>query len=52
MAELRGHKDKVKSIGFTVKGDKIVSSSDDGTIRLWSIDAILRLWDEVKNTEL
>ncbi|CAG7853144.1 COMPASS-like H3K4 histone methylase component WDR5B {ECO:0000303/PubMed:19567704} Short=AtWDR5B {ECO:0000303/PubMed:19567704} [Serendipita indica DSM 11827] len=35
---LRGHKLRVRSVGFSPDGSRIVSGSDDCTIRLWDVD--------------
>ena len=35
---LRGHTAKIWSVGFASNSDKIVSSADDGTARLWNLE--------------
>ena len=35
LANLRGHLESVNSVGYSPDGQRIVSASDDGTIRLW-----------------
>ena len=36
---LRGHAAWVRSIDFSVDGTRLVSASDDGTLRLWRLDS-------------
>lgn len=43
IAEIVGHKDKVKNVGFTPDSRNIVSSSDDGTVRVWDVVDILKV---------
>lgn len=43
VAELQGHDDKVKTVEFTADDERIVSSSDDGTVRIWNVLDALRL---------
>jgi WD40 repeat protein len=38
VARLTGHLDIVRSLGFALGGSKLASASNDGTIRLWTID--------------
>ncbi|MCP4591615.1 MAG: hypothetical protein GY842_12815, partial [bacterium] len=38
--ELRGHKAAVRDVSWSPGGDRIVSASDDGTARIWDIDAM------------
>ena len=35
---MKGHKRDVRSVGFNHDGTKIVSGSDDNTIRVWNVD--------------
>ena len=35
--DLIGHEDRVTSVGFSPDGGKVISSSDDGTIRIWDV---------------
>ena len=35
---LSGHVDKVKSVAFSADGSKVVSGSDDKTVKIWSAD--------------
>lgn len=35
---LRGHKEMVRSISFSPDGSKLISGSDDNTLRVWKID--------------
>lgn len=35
--DIRGHKTLVKSIAFNSSGDRLVSSSEDYTVRIWSL---------------
>lgn len=34
---LRGHSERISSISYSQKGDRVVSGSADGTVRLWDI---------------
>ena len=43
VAEFQGHDDKVKSVAWTPDDRIVVSSSEDGTVRAWSILDMLRL---------
>ena len=36
--ELRGHKDKVHTIGWSADGRKLASGSIDQTVKIWSLD--------------
>ena len=36
--QMEGHSDSVRSVAFIPQGDRIVSGSDDGTLRLWDIE--------------
>jgi WD40 repeat protein len=36
---MRGHQDRINSLRLSEDGDRIVSASSDGTVRLWSLDA-------------
>jgi hypothetical protein len=38
LALLTGHTGPVWSVIFSPNGDSLASSSDDGTVRLWSVD--------------
>lgn len=44
MAEYRGHTDKVKGVMFTPDDGDIISSSEDGTVRGWSVSDVIRLY--------
>ncbi|TCD67663.1 hypothetical protein EIP91_012173 [Steccherinum ochraceum] len=44
IAEVQGHKDKIKTLYFTKGGLDLVSTSDDGTVRSWNIQDILKLY--------
>ena len=35
---LSGHTDSVTSVAFSGDGSKIVSGSDDNTVKIWSVD--------------
>lgn len=35
---MEGHDDFVNCIAFSLSGDTVASGSDDGTIRIWSVD--------------
>ena len=35
---LSGHTDGVRSVAFSGDGSKIVSGSEDNTVKLWSVD--------------
>ena len=35
-AELKGHKDSVRSVAFAQDGSRVVSGSDDKTILVWN----------------
>ena len=39
VATLRGHADNVSGVAFSGDGSRVVSSSDDGTVRLWDVTA-------------
>ena len=39
VATLRGHADSVSGVAFSGDGQQVVSSSDDGTVRRWDVDA-------------
>ena len=43
VAEFQGHDDKVKTIEFMEDDNRIVTSSDDGTVRIWNMVDALRL---------
>lgn len=43
MADLKGHEDKIRSVTVTSDNKCIVSASDDGYIRIWSMEHICRL---------
>ena len=43
IAELRGHTDKVKSVMFSPDEDSVITSSDDGTVRVWSSVDVLKV---------
>ena len=43
VAEFRGHDDKVKTVEFMPDDDHLVSSSDDGSVRIWGMRDALRL---------
>ena len=45
LAEMKGHADKIKSMAFLPDNDGLISSSDDGTARVWSTLDILRICD-------
>jgi WD40 repeat protein len=42
LAELKGHTDHIFSIAFSPDGKRLVSGSNDQTIRFWNVDAILK----------
>ena len=35
---LSGHADRVMSVAFSADGSKVVSGSDDKTVKIWSAD--------------
>ena len=35
---LSGHADEVSSVAFSADGSKVVSGSDDNTVKIWSAD--------------
>ena len=35
---MSGHTDYVRSVGFSGDGSKVVSGSDDKTVKIWSVD--------------
>lgn len=43
VAGFHGHTDKVKSVEWTPDDNKVVSSSDDGSVRIWNVVDALRL---------
>ena len=45
IAEMKGHADKIKSMAFLPDNDSLISSSDDGTARVWSTVDVLRICD-------
>lgn len=36
---LSGHTHSVKSVAFSADGSKVVSGSDDGTVKIWNADS-------------
>ena len=44
VAEFRGHEEKVKEVLFTEYDSDIISSSEDGTVRVWNVHDVLRLY--------
>jgi len=36
---LSGHAGSVTSVGFSADGSKVVSGSDDGTVKIWNADS-------------
>ena len=38
LQELKGHSSAVMSVAFSPDGKKIVSGSDDGTVRVWDVN--------------
>lgn len=43
--ELRGHRGEVDAVVFSEGGETLFSSSDDGTVRAWSVATGLGLWE-------
>ncbi|GJE90367.1 WD40 repeat domain-containing protein [Phanerochaete sordida] len=44
LAEFRGHEDKVKSVTFTPDDGTLISSSEDGSVRAWSVRDVMRFF--------
>ena len=40
IAELSGHREEIRSVGFSHDGTKLVSTSRDGTMRVWSVEGL------------
>ena len=36
---LSGHAKEVRSVGFSADGSKVVSGSDDNTVKIWNADS-------------
>ena len=36
---LSGHADNVRSVGFSADGSKVVSGSNDKTVKIWNADS-------------
>ena len=43
VAGFHGHTDKVKTVEWTPDDNEVVSSSDDGSVRIWNMVDALRL---------
>jgi WD40 repeat protein len=43
--ELRGHRGEVDTVVFSEGGETLFTSSDDGTVRAWSVATGLPLWE-------
>lgn len=43
VAKYEGHEDKIRHVAFSPEADSIISSSDDGTVRTFSVTDVLRL---------
>ena len=41
LCKIQGHKGAVKNIDFTTHGQRLVTSGEDGTIRVWDMEEIL-----------
>ncbi|KAI8809768.1 hypothetical protein BJ742DRAFT_803620 [Cladochytrium replicatum] len=47
LATLEGHKDRIKDVSFSHRGDRILTGSKDGTARIWSFDGTLKKWTSI-----
>ncbi len=55
--EFRGHSDKVTTLTFTPDGTRLITGSDDGTVRFWDLDhgrpvGTLRIGGRVRNVKM
>ena len=48
MSPLKGHTDLVLSVGFSPDGTRIVSGSEDRTIRIWNVIDEVKFRDQIK----
>jgi len=42
LAQIRAHDDRINSLSLSADGSRVATASDDGTVKLWDVEAILK----------
>jgi len=46
--DLKGHRKKVTSVEFSLDGTRVVTASEDGTLRLWTLEVRYKMQEDPK----